>query len=459
MNLLRRYRLDLILFVCLFALMGHFKWKQHRNFGIHDYDTGIYSNVAWNIAHGNGFYSAINQGNQMGEHFSPIMAVFAPLYRLRATPLNILLPQAAAVALAIVLLYEIALLLSERLPQSERRIFVIASTSMALFYLPLMNGLMFEFHPSTLGMPLVAGAILCMHRNKMPVFWLLVALLLTTKEVAMLSVVSLGLYAGLVLRRRGLMIALFVVAGATAALVFGYIMPKFRDAQTWGHVSRLGIFALPGKKAIYVLLLFACLGFTPLFGGRALWAVLPTTLLNMSVSIDNQISLRFHYDDQNSIFWIVAGMYGLASMFARVRTAPHFAGRTRQAHWALAALVIAVSFSGGGTKYIRHVGYLKDMRVKKKLRGYVAKYAAMPAEIPIAAQAGIGPYVCHRTRFVHINRGYVKNKPYQPGDYLMLSPLVEAEEVNVKKTIRNMRNDPRLKLIETHKELTVFQVK
>lgn len=459
MNTLRRYRLDLLLFMCVFALFGAFKWRQYHNFGIHDYDTGIYSNVAWNIAHGNGFYSAINQKNQLGEHFSPIMAAFAPLYRVWANPLNILLPQAAAVALAVVLLCEIALLLGASLPESERRLFVIAATAMALFYLPLISALMFEFHPSTLGMPLVAGAVLCLHRKKTLLFWALVAALLTTKEVAILSVVSLGLYAGFVLRRRGLMLLLFIVAGLMAAFVLGYFMPKFRGAQSWGHLTRLSVFAFSRKKLEYLFLLLAFLGLTPLFSGRAFWAVLPTTLLNLIVSQESQFSLRFHYDDQNSIFWIVAGMHGLVWLFSRARNAPLFAGKVRRAQWSLALLVVVASFSGGGVKYIRHWGFIANTGANKKLRAYVAKYAALPPETPIAAQTGIGPYVCHRTRFVHIDRGYVKNKPYRPGDYLMFSPLVEADEVNVRKTIRAMRRDPRLKEVETHKELTVFQVR
>lgn len=458
MNLIRRHRLDLLLFVCVFALFGAFKWKQYRDFGIHDYDTGIYSNVVWNVAHGNGFYSAINEKNQLGEHFSPIMAAFAPFYRVWPSALVILLAQAAAVALGCVLFYELALILGEALPESERRLFAIASTGMGLLYLPLMAALMYEFHPSTLGVPMLAGAIVCLHRKRMSAFWVLVAVLLTTKEVAILSVAGLGLYAGLVLRRYRLMIILFAVAAAAAAFVFGYFMPAFRDHRQWGHMARFDMFSSPVKKLKYIGLLFVCLGLTPLFSGRALWSVLPTTLLNLTVKEENQFSLRFHYDDQNGVFWIVAGMYGLLYLFARIRRSPNFAPYLRRAQVTLAVLLIAISFAGGGVKYIANYNRMYNDGAKSRLRAHLARYAAMP-DASIVAITGLGPYLCHRERFAHLGKDYVTRKPYKSGDYLLFSLFVAADEVNVRKTIARFRHDRRLKLIETHGELTVFQVR
>ncbi len=67
-------------------------------------------------AHGHGFHSAINGRNRLGEHFSPVMAVFAPLHRFRPNALIILPAQAAAVALGVVLLDELALIPGEALP-------------------------------------------------------------------------------------------------------------------------------------------------------------------------------------------------------------------------------------------------------------------------------------------------------------------------------------------------------
>ncbi|MCE5229303.1 DUF2079 domain-containing protein [bacterium] len=459
MAILRRYRLELVLFACVFALMGAFKWRQYRSFGIHDYDTGIYGNVAWNIAHGNGFYSAINNRNQLGEHFSPIMAVFAPLYRVWPNPLNILLAQAVAVALAVVLFYEIAVLLSESLPGRERRWFVFTCTGMALFYLPLQSSLIFEFHPSTLGMPMVAGAVLCLHRKRTAAFWLLVAALLTTKEVALLSIAGLGFYAGFVLRRWRLMLALIAISALAAAVIFGLIMPEFRGPKEWRHGDRLDPFSLFGDKLQYLWRLGWHLGLTPFFSGAALIAAIPTTLLNVSVGMDNQFSILYHYDDQNCVFWIVAGMHGLARVYSRARGMAFFSRNAWRAPCALAVFVVGVSFAGGGVRFVDHWHINRIRKSREALQANLAKYVALPPEIGVATQTGFGPYLCHRSRFVEMEYNFIRYKYYKPGDYILLSDRVEDGGLDIKALIEAYRADPGLELVEKNKLLTVFRAR
>jgi uncharacterized membrane protein len=91
-------------FAVLAALFVSLKVVEHVGFETTDFDTGIYSNVAWNISHGRGYYSSVLERNHLGEHFSPIVAIFAPLYRIHATALTLLVSQALAVALTFVVL-------------------------------------------------------------------------------------------------------------------------------------------------------------------------------------------------------------------------------------------------------------------------------------------------------------------------------------------------------------------
>ena len=58
---------------CLVAVVTLAKVLQFYTFRISDLDTGIYSNVVWNVVSGDGFYSDVNMTNQLGEHFSPIV--------------------------------------------------------------------------------------------------------------------------------------------------------------------------------------------------------------------------------------------------------------------------------------------------------------------------------------------------------------------------------------------------
>src|SRR5262245_34315143 len=73
------------------------KVVQYYAFRIADWDTGIYSNVLWNLVRGNWFYSDVLNRNHLGEHFSPIIAVFAPFFLIYPSPLWLLAAQGLAV--------------------------------------------------------------------------------------------------------------------------------------------------------------------------------------------------------------------------------------------------------------------------------------------------------------------------------------------------------------------------
>src|SRR5687768_5593132 len=68
-----------------------------------DLDTGNYSNYAWGILHGRGFYGSVLGRHHLGEHFSPIMALVAPLYLIRPTAYNLMVLQGLAVAVGVML--------------------------------------------------------------------------------------------------------------------------------------------------------------------------------------------------------------------------------------------------------------------------------------------------------------------------------------------------------------------
>ena len=85
------------------------KILQYYSFQISDLDTGIYSNVVWNLVNGNWFYSGVLNRDHLGEHFSPIIALFAPFFILYPSPVWLLGAQGLAVGTTYVLLYFVAL--------------------------------------------------------------------------------------------------------------------------------------------------------------------------------------------------------------------------------------------------------------------------------------------------------------------------------------------------------------
>ena len=377
------------------------KVLMHASVNTHDYDTGIYSNLAWNIAHGEGFHSDIRGHNHLGEHFSPIIAALAPLYLVWPSAQVLMTAQGLAVAAALALMLWLAGLLLRDLPARARAWLTVILMAMFVCYKPLLAAWDFEFQPVVLGMPLVAAGIIALHRRANGWLAVFVVLLLATRESAPLSVLGLGIYAALVLRRRRAGVVLAAAAAVAAAIVLGLVMPAFRDGA-WDKMERLAPFAYPGEKAVYLLRLLLLLGLLPLLGWRALLAAVPGVLLNLAVSHRAQFGMWCHYDAQLCVFVMAAAIHGarrLAHLAAR-RPVPERLARI--APWAALACVVVLGAWFRGPVLLRELARRRPTSERRALRAEVMKYVRMPADVPIAAEPVLGPQVCHRRTYTSL---------------------------------------------------------
>lgn len=200
-------------FVLLFYAFSA-KYLQFNSFMINDYDSGIYSNLAWNIAMGKGYYSDVSQVRHLGEHFSPIMLLIAPFYRLYSSVLTLYAALAFAYAATFLILYTLLRDIFQKFGQKKAVLFSLLLLMALFFSRPLNSALYFEFHPSTLALPFIALAFLGISRSRPGLLCLAVSLLLLTKENSSLALVGLGLYAWLVTGRRRWGILLFQIGRA-----------------------------------------------------------------------------------------------------------------------------------------------------------------------------------------------------------------------------------------------------
>jgi uncharacterized membrane protein len=235
--------------------------------------------------------------------------LFAPFFIIDPSPIWLLAAQGLAVGATYVLLYFVAVKIfcgaSARFARPLALVFAI----WASFYRPLTSALLFGFHPSTLATPLLAAAVLALLHSRDCVLWLLVVALLLSKENATLAVLGLGCYAGLVLFRWRLSIALGAAAAVSAALIMGVVMPFFRSDH-WEHYNRLAPFAEWSKKTAYLLALVKPLAYLPLASWRSLICAVPLVGLNLSVAYTAQFSTAYQYNDFVSVFLLVAAMHG-----------------------------------------------------------------------------------------------------------------------------------------------------
>ena len=434
------------------------KILQYYSFQISDLDTGIYSNVVWNLVNGNWFYSGVLNRNHLGEHFSPIIVVFAPFFILYPSPVWLLGAQGLAVGTTYVLLYFVGLKIFCEAKTNFVKPLALVFAIWAFFYPPLTSALLSEFHPSTLATPLLTAAVLAMLHGRDRVLWPLVAFLLLSKENAPLAVFGLGCYAWLVLSRPRLGITLAAVACVSAVLIMGVVMPLSRGDH-WEHYNRLGPFASLRFKSFYLVQLVKALAYLPLASWRSLVCAVPLVSLNLSVTFYPQFSSRFHYDDFTSIFLVVAAMHGAVVVFravgsvfnwraiatyismalvALLLTEPAasaifslqgswFSHEERQVHQksavygALAALLLPEPAPPNTISYLASI-WPGDM--ERQLYRELAVYRSLAFETGVAAQSELGPYLSARPRYVPIySRSSTEGRRLKPGDRVLVTPI------------------------------------
>ncbi len=462
---------------------------QYYSYQIHDWDTGIYSNVVWHLVSGDGFHSDVLNRNLLGEHFSPIIAVFVPFFAVYPSPVWLVAAQGLSVGTTYVLLYFAALKIFHDADSGFAKPLALIFALWAFLYRPLTSALLFEFHPSTLATPLLAAAVLALLHSRDRVLWLLVAVLLLSKENASLAVLGLGFYAGLVLSRPRLGIALGLVAVVSAVLVMGVLMPLFRTGD-WQHYGRLGPFAEWQQKTIYLLGLVTALGFLPLLSWRSLMCAVPLIGLNLSVAYFPQFSMQFHYDDFASVFLLVAAMHGAVVALRAIGSASK--GWRAFSLFVVIGLVALLlvqlaspsapifyllkSRSDDGERQLdqRLTDYLRLVQLvrpsapifyllkfwpgdkEQQLHQDLAKYRRLPIETGIAAQSVLGPYLSARQRYVSIyaaSQGLDMQR-LKPGDMVLITPI-DSRFAELK---RLLEKTPGLTKVHVSSVLSVYQV-
>ena len=391
-----------------------------------DLDTGNYSNLAWALSHGEGFRGSVLGRHHLGEHFSPIMLLVAPLYLLWQSAYVLMALQATAVAGAIVL----ALYLADRQlraagmddapgsGESAGRVRFAAGATllvMFLFYPPLLATWATQFQPIELGMPLVVAAILLMHARRNAWLTVVVFLLLCTRESSPLAVAGLAIYAAFVLRRWKLAILLGVAAGAWAGVTMGLIMPYFRTEGRWAHVRHVGPGEMWGLKLRYLAVMLLGLGPLPFLGRRAIAttaSALPGIALNLAVARETQINFVGHYDAQTAPFLMVAAVHGVVALATWARDAINrrdvaLVPKNYLLMLAASLVICFVLFGVANAKgpFQQVVRWYPT----SQRRAFVREASRLGKELAdapaMSAWSLIGPQVCHRPNYMALRCG------------------------------------------------------
>lgn len=161
-----------------------------NHFAYTGFDLAIYTQVFWNITHGAGFFSSIQDHTYLSDHVEPILLVFWPFMRLWFSPLWLLWGQTIILASSIFPLYRLT---RRVLPDRQALILPV----LFLLHTTLWNTATIEFHALALATLLILWTCVLLVEGKAR-WWSWTLLLLTlslVREEMGLVVIGFGVLA------------------------------------------------------------------------------------------------------------------------------------------------------------------------------------------------------------------------------------------------------------------------
>ncbi|MFI9203405.1 DUF2079 domain-containing protein [Streptomyces sp. NPDC053048] len=204
--------------------------------------------------------------NILGDHFSPITALIAPLYRLFPTPVTLLVVQAALFALSAVPVTRLAAGLLGR----GRGLAIGVAYGLSW---GVQRAVDFDFHEIAFAMPLIAFSLEAVVRRRWRTAVLWAAPLVLVKEDLGVTAAAIGVLILIRLRgtgpdRRNAALAAGLVAFglAATAIALGLVIPGFNSGGSYDYWNKIGggegpAPTIPAETAVRTLL----------------WTLLPTT--------------------------------------------------------------------------------------------------------------------------------------------------------------------------------------
>lgn len=181
--------LAMLLFVLVLVSMNFGLWF---NLQIPHGDSSMYEEHLWNVLHGKGFRSYLDQGLFLGEHVQVIHLLLLPLYCLWPSHLLLELCGSLALALGAIPVFQLA----RRFGGSPQAAALMAMAFLLYFPLQFLDISidLKTFRPTALAVPLLLAALLCAERRQWlwTTFWSLLAL--SSQEDFAVALASLGLW-------------------------------------------------------------------------------------------------------------------------------------------------------------------------------------------------------------------------------------------------------------------------
>jgi uncharacterized membrane protein len=231
----------------LFTAYAAVSVRLHQRMLTTGYDLGIFEQAVRSYAHGHLPVAELKgPGFQLlGDHFSPVLALLAPLYRIWPTPVTLLVAQAALLAVAVVPLARWA----------QRAAGRGAATVVAFGYgasWGITQTVGFDFHEVAFAVPLIAFSLAALGEDRMRAAAAWAVPLLTVKEDLGLTVAAIGgVIAWRGAHRLGAALAATGLLGS--ALEVLVVIPAFNPAGRFTYWNNLPTGASTGGTPLDLL--------------------------------------------------------------------------------------------------------------------------------------------------------------------------------------------------------------
>ncbi|MCI1749707.1 MAG: DUF2079 domain-containing protein [Acidipropionibacterium sp.] len=395
------------LILALILLYSTYSMVRYAQFCTGGYDLGIFDQAVRHYAHLLPPYSPVKgyRYNLLGDHFHPLLAVFAPFYWIWDDPRVLLLGRALAVAFCAPILVRIC----------DRRMSAVLSRLMVLVFMvswPLQGLIDFDFHEICLAMPLLCLAFDALDRGRAAAFVVWSVLVLGVREDMGLVVAMLGMvwivqprrgHGSTVGRRERWTVGVsMILTGAIAfVLVVRVLIPHFAGGGTYsywdypglgsGPSAMIGSIATDPGNAIHLMvdnamkrqtLAWLALPFLCLFLFSPRWVLaLPLVVERFWSSRELLWYPRFHYNAVIFLILFVASVDALESRPVRRWRVP--------VSWAvLAALAISIPMVHRANSFAEPFAQLPGKIVSRSspsVRASRDAVALIPADVCVTA--------------------------------------------------------------------------
>ena len=383
-----------------------------KNLDMMAFDVGIFDQAAWLISRGQPAFVTIRGMHILGDHFSAIMYLLAPLYWIAPTPKTLLIFQTVALAAGALPVYGLAMRGTHSAPVAL--LFAWAY----LLYPALQWSNVYEFHPDTLATPLLIGALYCLDARRWRSYFVCLTLALLTKETAGVTVILVGVYALRAHRSLGL----WTVAQGVLGLAIAFAtMSHFNNGTSSAYLSlysRYGdsplqiVFYIAHHPAaalsdlntnmngVYLLKLLYPLAFLPLMAPDMLLIAAPALLMNLLSSRHMMHTIYQQYTAFVTPFLVVAAVIGIGRL-------QRYGTKLALAVPALCLLALAVDATQWGPLRLPIPWLAARTHPPEQVLEAERTVQLLPVSASLSAQAALAPTLsCRRLVYTFPNPFY-----------------------------------------------------